>query len=304
MPPATATSRSPARTAWSTIPAERMPGGADLVDRLRGDLLGDPALDLRLAARDLALARLEHLAEHDVLDLLGRHLGALERGLRWRCRRGRWRRARRGRRPSSRTASARRRGSRSWASGSVSFVLAGAGDVTRRSVLDCRARCRRSPSARARGAPEDTAADTRVVGAVRGRVARRRARSSALVELGRGEARAEEGRGGARGRARRRPAPRADRRPRQARRASTPSRPAWRPPPRRRAPRSSARCRCPGPRPGATAWRPALVEGTLLKLYSFDRFKSQRERRRGRRRRVARDRRRRRWTATRSSAAA
>ena len=59
-------------------------------------------------------------------------------------------------------------------------------------------------------------------------------------------------------------------------------RPAW--PPRRPpgGPRSSARCRCRGRARAATAWPAALVEGTLLKLYSFDRFKSQGERRRGR----------------------
>src|SRR6185436_16617302 len=43
--------------------------GADLVDRLRGDLLGDAALDLRLARGDLALAGLQDLAEDDLLDL-------------------------------------------------------------------------------------------------------------------------------------------------------------------------------------------------------------------------------------------
>ena len=80
MPPATATSRSPARTAWSTIPAERSPEAQTLFTVSRGDLLRDAGLDLRLAARDLALAGLEHLAEHHVLDLVGRDLGALERG--------------------------------------------------------------------------------------------------------------------------------------------------------------------------------------------------------------------------------
>ena len=53
--------------------------GADLVDRLRGDLLRDPALDLRLARGDLALAGLQHLAEDDLLDLVGVDLGALQR---------------------------------------------------------------------------------------------------------------------------------------------------------------------------------------------------------------------------------
>ena len=55
-------------------------GGADLVDRLRGDLLGDAGVDLRLARGDLAGARLQHLAHDDVLHLLGRHAGALQRG--------------------------------------------------------------------------------------------------------------------------------------------------------------------------------------------------------------------------------
>ena len=46
----------------------------------RGDLLGDPGLDLGLARGDLALAGLEDLAHDDVLDLVGRDVGALERG--------------------------------------------------------------------------------------------------------------------------------------------------------------------------------------------------------------------------------
>ncbi len=56
------------------------PRCAHLVDRLGGDLLGDAALDLGLAGRDLALARLQHLTHHDLLDLLGIHLRALQRG--------------------------------------------------------------------------------------------------------------------------------------------------------------------------------------------------------------------------------
>ena len=55
--------------------------GADLVDRLRGDLLRDPALDLGLARGDLPLAGLQDLAEDDLLDLLGGDPGAIERGL-------------------------------------------------------------------------------------------------------------------------------------------------------------------------------------------------------------------------------
>ena len=55
--------------------------GADLVDRLRGDLLGDAALDLGLARGDLPLAGLQDLAEDDLLDLLRVDAGALQRRL-------------------------------------------------------------------------------------------------------------------------------------------------------------------------------------------------------------------------------
>ncbi len=81
MPPATATSRSPARIAASMMPDGADARRADLVDRLRRDLLGDAGLDLGLARGDLPLAGLEHGAHDDVLDLLGLDLGALERGL-------------------------------------------------------------------------------------------------------------------------------------------------------------------------------------------------------------------------------
>ena len=56
-------------------------GGADLVDRLGGDLLGDAGLDLGLARGDLPLAGLQDLTHDDVLDLLGLDPGALQRGL-------------------------------------------------------------------------------------------------------------------------------------------------------------------------------------------------------------------------------
>ena len=52
---------------------------ADLVHGLGGHVLRDPALDLRLARGDLALPRLEHLAHHDLLDLIGLDVRALER---------------------------------------------------------------------------------------------------------------------------------------------------------------------------------------------------------------------------------
>ena len=54
-------------------------GGAHLVHGLRRDLLRDAGLDLSLARGDLALPGLKDLAVDDVLDLVGAHLGALER---------------------------------------------------------------------------------------------------------------------------------------------------------------------------------------------------------------------------------
>src|SRR5262249_52879902 len=53
--------------------------GADLVDRLGRDLTRDPCLDLRLARGDLPLPGLQDLAVDDALDLVGLHLGPLER---------------------------------------------------------------------------------------------------------------------------------------------------------------------------------------------------------------------------------
>jgi hypothetical protein len=53
---------------------------ADLVDRLGGDLLRNPGLDLGLAGGDLALPGLQHLADDHVFDLLGLDLRPFERG--------------------------------------------------------------------------------------------------------------------------------------------------------------------------------------------------------------------------------
>ena len=89
--------------------------GADLVDRLRGDLLRDAGVDLRLARGDLAGAGLQHLAHHDVLHLLGRHAGALERGPDGDAAQLGGLRGMRVRRRACRRGCGRRRGSRSWA---------------------------------------------------------------------------------------------------------------------------------------------------------------------------------------------
>ena len=80
IPPPTPTSRSPARIAASSSPAARMPDAHTLLIVSEEISFGMPALDLRLAGGDLPLAGLDHLAHDDVLDLLGRDLGALERG--------------------------------------------------------------------------------------------------------------------------------------------------------------------------------------------------------------------------------
>ncbi len=55
--------------------------GADLVDRLRADLLRDARLDLRLARGNLALPGLQHLTHDHVLDVFGGDVGALQGGL-------------------------------------------------------------------------------------------------------------------------------------------------------------------------------------------------------------------------------
>ncbi len=117
IPPASPTSRSPDPDRVVEQAGRADARRAHLVDRLRGDLLGDPALDLGLPGGDLALPGLEDLAHHDVLDLVGRDVGALERGLdRGAAELGGvdgWT----GRRRACRSACGRLRGSRSWASG-------------------------------------------------------------------------------------------------------------------------------------------------------------------------------------------
>ena len=198
-----------------------------------------PALDLSLAARDLALARLEHLAEDDVL----RPARAPPRRARARpamavpprsvASRRRERAAhlpeRRPRGAEDHGLGHRRRSPRvAWRPANSTrrlvfhrlrpLVPADQCDSSRRRARRTRPRTR-AWSACSRASRSDEPELQRAGG------------------LGRGEGRAQEGRRGARGRARRRPAPRAGRRPRQARRSSTPSRRAWpRRPPRRRGP--------------------------------------------------------------------
>ena len=78
MPPATPASEVAGADRLIDQPDRADPRRADLVDRLGGDLLGDPALDLGLARGDLALAGLQHLPIDDLLDLSGLDVGALE----------------------------------------------------------------------------------------------------------------------------------------------------------------------------------------------------------------------------------
>ena len=79
MPPPTATSRSPARTAWSIIPTARTLDAHTLLIVSEVTSIGIPASICAWRDGDLALTGLQHRAHHDVLDLLGRDVGALER---------------------------------------------------------------------------------------------------------------------------------------------------------------------------------------------------------------------------------
>ena len=99
-----------------------MPEAHTLLTVSEGTSFGMPALDLGLARGDLALAGLEHLAHHDVLDLLGLDVGALERGRDRGAAQLGGVEASRGRRPACRTGCGRRRGSRSVACVEPRFV--------------------------------------------------------------------------------------------------------------------------------------------------------------------------------------
>ena len=79
MPPPTATSRSPARTAWSIIPTARTLDAQTLLIVSEVTSIGMPASICAWRDWDLPLPGLQHRAHHDVLDLLGRDVGAIER---------------------------------------------------------------------------------------------------------------------------------------------------------------------------------------------------------------------------------
>ena len=172
--------------------------------------------------------------------------------------------------PSSRTACGRRRGSHAWAS--VLLSCAGSERPGRISPGYPPAPMP-GPSASVRSsAPEATSADTRVGRPVRGRGARG-AGTPASRRARRGQAGPPQGRRRARGRARRGPASRADRGPRRTGRSSTQAGARGRG--RRGLPGEGARHGLPVVgAPGEDGVAGALVEGTLLALYSFDRFKS------------------------------
>ena len=57
-----------------------MPEAQTLLIVSEGTSSRNPGLDLRLARGDLPLAGLQHLAVDHLLDLIGRNLGALQRG--------------------------------------------------------------------------------------------------------------------------------------------------------------------------------------------------------------------------------
>ena len=81
MPPPTPTSTSPARIAWSSSPTARMPEAQTLLIVSEETSFGMPALIWAWREGIWPWPGLQHLAHDDVLDLLGRDVGALERGL-------------------------------------------------------------------------------------------------------------------------------------------------------------------------------------------------------------------------------
>ena len=222
------------------------PGGADarradLVDRLRGDLLGDPGLDLRLARGDLALAGLEHRCPSTTC---------------WTCSGSTSARSsaasiamppssvasRRGEAAAELAdrACGRRTGSRCWACGSAPSGTVLEGRITSAVGLTCRRDATSAPPPTPRRRPTPTRSPS----------ASSRARASRTTSTARCRRSSTPARPGARcGSSRSRtPAASAGCSSAWARAtSSTPSAPAW--PPRvgrRRARASSARARCAG----------------------------------------------------------
>ena len=164
MPPPTPTSTSPARIALSSSAGGADARGADLVDRLGGDLLRDAALDLRLARGDLALAGLQHLAHDDVLDLLGLDARRARARPRSRCRRARWRRG------GQAAAELADRGAGGAEDHGLGHRVGLSGGRCESAEATLRSRLRRRWTSRATtDAAGRTGADTIAVGALRGR---------------------------------------------------------------------------------------------------------------------------------------
>jgi len=81
MPPATTMSAWPAAMSWSARMIALRPERQTLLMGGRRHGHRDAAVDRGLAGRDLTGAGAQHVAHVDVVDLLGRHAGALQRGL-------------------------------------------------------------------------------------------------------------------------------------------------------------------------------------------------------------------------------
>ena len=234
---------------------------ADLVDRLRGDLLRDPGLDLRLARGDLPRARLQHLA-HDTC---------------WTC--------------SGATSARSSAASMAMPPRSVGCredrpppsLPTGVRAVPRITVRGMTLRVLRAAMRRAEPPPiqpRPTPAPTRSPSA--SSRARRSPTTStavlqALVDSGEAKPGAAQARGHPRGRQALRRSPASA-----SATSSTPSAPAWPPPRSLGRAASSARARCAGSsRTTSATPRRRFVEGTLLAAYEYRAYKT--ERRRGRR---------------------
>jgi methylmalonyl-CoA/ethylmalonyl-CoA epimerase len=80
MPPATTTSNSPAPMSWSASAIASSPDRQTLLTSSDGHAHRDAGLDRGLPRRHLPGAGLQHLPEHDVVDLVAGDAGPLQRG--------------------------------------------------------------------------------------------------------------------------------------------------------------------------------------------------------------------------------